>query len=282
MLLYFSDPHRPTFDVGIDFFCELAEKSVRLPKFFCVQAKGTQHFDNKWGRSFDKTIVDFWLSQAYPVYIVIYDENAKKCYWMSIEEQRKSLIEKMISAGKKTVYITMDKSNVLEAGKNDEFIQKIKEDWASTVFRLSLYRGTPQLIGAGYVKRRPLLYLAKELRTNIRHRIRVGLDYLITDHLLRNEVADAYSLCEFLTKFDKGHYDHFVVFGKICESLGKVEEACSSYKQAIVICRRDKNWDERKKPSDPSIRDIIASIQKAMKNLNCSSLSKRAYLYMNK
>lgn len=274
-LLYFSYPWEPTFDIGIDFYCELAEDGVPSKKFFNVQAKGTQHFDNRWGRSFDKATIDFWLGQPYPVYIIVYDENTRNCYWMSIEERRESLIEKMKSVGKETVYITMDKSNVLKKGRNDEFIRRIKQDWASSVFRLNLLRGTPQPIGEGYVRRRPLLYLSKELIAIIRDRVRISMNYLITHYLLVNDVAKAFSLCELLTKFDKGHYDHFVMFGKICASLGRVEEACLSYEQAINICRKDKNWNRLKRPSDPSIEEIIALIEKEMTRLDCNVLMRK-------
>ena len=274
-LSYFSNPMKPTFDIGIDFWCELTEGNASSPRIFLVQAKGTEHFDEKWGRSFYKETIDFWLNQFYPVYIIVYDEKDKNCYWMSIEEHRKNLTEKMRSLRKKTVYITMDRSNVLRDGQNNEFIRRVKQDWASIDFRLSLIQGVPKLIGEGYVKRRPLLFLSKELVVNIHERIRISMNYLITHYLLKKELARAYSLSEVLTKFDKGHYDHFVLFGRICKSLGKLEVACSSYKQAIDICTRDKNWNKLKKPWDPSIEDIIASIRKEMKSINCDLFLKK-------
>jgi len=55
--------------------------------------------------------------------------------------------------------------------------------------------------------------------------------------------------------------------GQICLALERKEEAISYYNQAIEICRRDTNWNKRKRPSDPSIEDIIISIKKEMKGL---------------
>lgn len=107
----------------------------------------------------------------------------------------------------------------------------------------------------------------------IRERIRMGLNYLITDRLLENDVNYAYFLCKFLTEFDKGHFDHFYVFGGICASLGKVEEACQSLGEAIRICKGDKNWNSKKTSSDPSIGQIIEQIEKEMLRLGCDSLA---------
>ena len=68
-LAYFSNPMKPAFDVGIDFFCELLEDSSPSGMYFLVQAKGSQHFDEKWGRSFDKETIIFWLKKQLPTYI---------------------------------------------------------------------------------------------------------------------------------------------------------------------------------------------------------------------
>ena len=83
-----------------------------------------------------------------------------------------------------------------------------------------------------------------------------------------HEIATAYTLCQFLAEFDRSHYDHFVLFGNICRSLGKTEEACLSCEQAIEICQRDKNWNKLKKSSDPSIEDIVASIENEIRELD--------------
>lgn len=273
-LAYFSDPMKPTFDVGIDFVCELIENGSPLGVFFLVQAKGTQHFDEKWGRSFDRETIAFWLSQQFPVYVIVYDEVGKNCYWMSVEEQRQSLIER-IKSDVKTVYLTVDRARVLKSGENEQFMKRIKEDSASISFRFNLIQGAPLFIGEGYVKEIPILHLPDIVIINIRERVRMSMSYLIHNCLLRNNITEAHRLCELLTNFDVSHYDHFVLFGNICRTLGKTQEACSSYSQAIKICQRDPNWNRLKKPSDPSIEDIISSIRIEMDSLGCESVLKK-------
>lgn len=263
-LSYFSIPTKPELDVGIDFICELIEDDSPSSKYFFVQAKGTEHFDDDWARSIKKSTVMYWLQQPFPIFLVVYDENSGNCYWMSIEDNRNSLIEKM-RTDSETIYVKMDRSHMLKKGKNknDELIRKIREDMAS----VNLIRGHPQFIGEGYVKRRPIVYLSKGAIVNIKGNIRISMLYLITHYLLNNDIKNAYPLCEFLTIFDKSHYDHFVLFGSMNKILGKREEAKKSYEEAIKICKRDKRWDILKKPSDPSIEEIIASIKKEMESL---------------
>ena len=263
-LSYFSIPTKPELDVGIDFICELLEDDFPLSKYFFVQAKGTEHFDDNWGRSIKKSTVRYWLQQPFPIFLVVYDENSGNCYWMSIEHNRKSLIEKMKSDSE-TIYIKMDRSRILEKGKNknEGFIERIKEDIAS----VSLIRGHPQFIGEGYVKRRPIVYLSNGTILNVKGNIRVSMLYLITHYMLKNDIKSAYPLCEFLTKFDKSHYEHFVYFGQINKLLRKKEEAKKSFEEAIKICKRDKKWNILKKPSDPSIEEIIALIEKEIESL---------------
>jgi len=266
----FSIPMKPApqFDIGIDFYCELSTNNPLLPKIFYVQAKGTRQFKKAWGRSVEKRTIRLWLNQPFPVYIVVYDAGDRECYWSSIEEQRKILLQKLES-NKKTVYVKVGKSNILEEGENPQFISALKQDFESINFRLNLVRGVPHLIGNGYVKTRPLLFLSNPLIAIIRDRIRQSMGYLITHFLLKGDIEKGYFLCEFLTKFDKGHYDHFVLFGNICKLIGKQEEACSSYRKAIDICKGDKNWNKLKGTSDPSIEDIITKIEKEMKSINC-------------
>ena len=272
-LAYFSNPMKPAFDIGIDFFCELIQNNSPSGRFFLVQAKGTQHFDEKWGRSFDKDLINFWLRQQFPVYIIVYDEVSKSSYWMSIEENRDSLI-KRVASDEKTVYLAIDKTRILKADENEDFIKRIEEDSASVIFRLNLIQGAPLFLGNGYVLGIPIIYLPDIIVANTRERVRLSMNYLIHNYWLRRNTNEAYKLCEFLTKFDNWHYDHFVLFGNICRALGKTEQACSSYAQAIEICQRDKNWNRLKKPSDPSIEDIISSIKREMDSLRCESVLK--------
>lgn len=269
-LLYFSIPMKPprSQEVGIDFYCRLRKDGIPTSHIFLVQAKGTQHFNKVWSRNIERDIVSSWLEQIHPVYLIVYDEMAKKCYWMSIEEKRKDLVEKLKS-GKATVRINLDRSKTLEVDNYGKFVERIIQDIDSISFRLNLIQGSPQLIGRGYVKGRPILYLSKELVVRIQDRVRIGLDYLVSHYLLKGDIEKAYSCCKFLTEFDKGHYDHFLLFGSICKAQGKNEEACLSYAQAIEICEGDKNWDRLKDHSDPSMKEIIIFIRKKMDNLNC-------------
>jgi len=70
-----------------------------------------------------------------------------------------------------------------------------------------------------------------------------------------------------MCKFDKSHYNQFELFGHLNRILGNKSKARESFKQAIEICKRDKKWDIRKAPSDPSIQEIVASLEKAIKSL---------------
>jgi tetratricopeptide (TPR) repeat protein len=263
-LSYFSIPRKLDLDIGIDFSCELLEDDSPSSKYFFVQAKGTKHFGKYWRRNIKKTTITYWLQQPSPVFLVVYEENSGNCYWLSVEDNRKSLIEKM-RTDSETIQIKIDRSHILEKGKNKngEFIRKIEEDIAS----VNLIRGHPQFIGEGYVKRLPIVYLSKGAVVNIKGNIRTSMLYLINHYLLNKDIENAYLLCDFLTKFDKSHYDHFVLFGSINKFLGKREEAKKSFEEAIKICKRDKEWNMLKKPLDLSIEEIIALIEKEMESL---------------
>jgi len=164
-----------------------------------------------------------------------------------------------------TIYIKVDKSHALEDGrnKNDEFIRRIKED----SFIVGLSRGHPELLGEGYVRTIPLVSLSRDVMLNLKESIRINVTYLIYDYLLKKNLKDAYSLCEFLTRFDQSHYNQFELFGDLNRILGNKSKARESYKQAIEICKRDKKWDIRKAPSDPFIQEIIARIEKKIESL---------------
>jgi hypothetical protein len=78
-LAYFSILTKYETDPGIDFYCELLENdSPSLP--FYVQAKGTEHFDDKWGQSIPKSTLVYWLQQPSPVFLLVYDERQGICH----------------------------------------------------------------------------------------------------------------------------------------------------------------------------------------------------------
>ena len=104
--------------------------------------------------------------------------------------------------------------------------------------------------------------LPKGVILNLRENIRTSLRFLINDSLLKKNIENAYFLCEFLSRLDKGHYDHFMALGHIEKSRGNKEEAKRNFEQAMRICKRDKNWNKLKAPSDPPIEEVITSIRK--------------------
>jgi len=278
-LKYFSTPLKtqPEHDEGIDFYCVLEGDRSLPSRLFLIQAKGTSYFDKAWSRSFDKRIVQLWLNQLCPVYLVAYDEVGKQCYWMSIEENRDKLTE-FLASDKKTIRLTISKTSVLEEGKNADFVRRINEDLKSVNFRTNLIRGTPQLEGEGYVRRFRTLVLPDTLIGNIREGVRTSMNYLIYNSLYRKDINNAYILCKFLTEFDTEHYDHFVLVGNICKLLNRPDEALSNYQKAIDICKGDKNWNALKGPADSSIEDIIKSIEEEMDKLWDSCKEKNEFM----
>ncbi|MHC3129331.1 MAG: DUF4365 domain-containing protein [Candidatus Bathyarchaeota archaeon] len=252
-LSYFSIPTKYYKDVGIDFYCELLEEdSPKMP--FYVQAKGTEHFDNKWGASIKKSTILYWLLRPSPVFLIVYDENSGGCYWISIEDYRYKLFGKISKTSGNTIYLKMDKSNILETGrdKNAKFIRKIKEDLGS----VKLFQGLPVFKGEGYVRLLPDPPRSKIEFLRTKENIRAGLySLLIYFFFLQRDLENAYLLGEFLTRFDKSHYNHFVWFGQINKALGKKREARKSFETALRICERDPNWPRE------SMGHIIARIK---------------------
>ena len=256
-LAYFSIPTKYDRDVGIDYYCELLEDGSPSTPFY-IQAKGTEHFDDNWGQSVKKSTIRYWLQQPFPVFLVVYDENNGKCYWMSIENYRYILLEKMFKTDSETIYIKMDRSYVLEKGKdkNDEFIRKIKDDLAS----IALFLGRPQFKGEGYVKTIPSPPRSTLELLRIKENIRQYLYSLIIHYMQHGDLKNAYTPCAFLIEFDKSHYNHFFWFGEINKLLGNNEQAKRSFKEALKICERDKKWPRE------SMEKIIAYIKKEIES----------------
>ena len=73
--------------------------------------------------------------------------------------------------------------------------------------------------------KKPLLLLSKEAFSNINESVRMGLNYLIGHYLILKDIKNANYLCNFLTNFDKEHYDHFVLMERINAVLGNTSEA---------------------------------------------------------
>lgn len=257
----------PEFDVGFDFFCELFENNRPSGNFFSVQAKSTEKINKCWKGRIDKKTIDLWLKQLYPVFIMVYEKSSDKIYWASVEEKRVDWEQKLCNKSK-TIEVTIAKSNeLLKNDANLEFVRTVKGDTVLT----HAIQGIPHMIGEGYVKIIPVLRLSEIARKNIRHRIRLGFDYLMYDAWLTSNLKEAYKLGKQLAIFDKDHYDHFLFLARIGAQRGLTDEVIENYDLAIEICKRDKNWNTLKKDSDASIEEIIASIEE----------EKRKYLNKN-
>jgi len=255
-LLQFSITAKDQIDVGLDFYCHLLEDMSPSMTYFGVQAKGTRHFDENWGQGIKKTTIVYWLTRPFPVYLVVYDEKDENCYWWSIEDHRYSLIEKLQGGSGETICIRIDNSHILEKGKNEEFVKKIREDSAS----VELFRGRPQFKGEGYVRTIPDAPRSSNELILTKENIRQAMYSLIVHHLRMNDSETAYFYCDFLTKFDKSHYNHFLWSGLINKAIGKKKEAQRLLEEALRMCESDKNW-----PTE-SIGKIIAYIKEEIES----------------
>jgi len=251
----------PEYDVGFDFFCELLENNQPTGNFFWVQAKTTQKFDENWVQHVDKKTIALWLTQLYPVFIFLYEKSSDMIYWASVEEKRKEWKPKFGDTHK-TIEVLVNRSHKLQ--KNDENIE-FKEIVKRDIVLANAVHGIPHMIGEGYVRSIPVLSLSKVARMNIRHRIRLGFNYLMTDSWIRGNLEEAYELSKLLASFDKHHYDHFLSLARICCQLGRDDEAIKNYDLAIEVCKRDKKWNRMKKPTDPLIEEIIEALEKEKK-----------------
>jgi hypothetical protein len=258
-LSYFCNVTKLENDVGIDFYCELLEQGTPSSPFY-VQAKGTQHFDESWAQSVPKSTIGYWLNQSHPVMLIVYDENARTCYWMSIERQRQNLLPQM-SSSSQTMRISLDRSQVLErrAEPNEAFISQIKADQGS----IMLWMGYPRLKGQEYVKELPDAPRSPIELARVKENIRMASYSLVRYYTGSSfEWDKAGELCEFLTKFDMSHYNHFVWLAQIKEVQADRPAALLNWKEALSICERDKTWPkESMEPLKEAIRKEIRRIE---------------------
>jgi len=258
----FAQVLRPVhlFEYAIDFYCRLLQSGKPSNSIFGVEVKSTNHFNDRYSESIDKEILRFWLTQPFPVFVVVYEESSDSCYWISAEDNREEWVAKLQNE-KKSATITIDRSHLLGKNQNAEFIQRIEEN----IIRVNAGRGIPQFISKGYERYAigyiPILRLSDEARENVRQTVRLGFNYLFSDSILRNDLQDAYNLCKLLADFDHGHYDHYLTLARICRELGKKEEARENYKRAIEVCKADPNWDKKRSPNVPRIGEIIEFIE---------------------
>ncbi len=260
----FSIPAKPEPDIGIDYHCELLSQDTPTGKFFGVQAKGKKHIKDKQLISIRKSTVRHWLFRLpYPVFVIVLDKESWEGYWISITDNLWNLTLQLENSHD-TVSVQINKSHKLSRGENanENFVSKVKSDMEM----ISLVRGHPQF-GEGYVRRIPVAYLSSGIRSLLEEGVRTNLNLLINHWVLEGKIGTAYFLCKFLTDFDKAHYDHFYNFGQINKLMGNKAEAKKAFEEAIRICREDKNWNLRKRPSDPAIEEIIGIIQTEIEKL---------------
>ena len=263
-LSYFSTitevPHNA--DVGIDFLCELVRNDTPWLRYN-VQAKGTEHFDEKWGKSIKKSTVLYWLRQQDPVFLIVYDDKNGDCYWMSIEDRRYDLLDKVMKRDppSDTIYVQMDRSHVLEDGKNKnaDFKEKVFAD----KYSIEQFLGRPQLRGEGYVKTMPPPPRTTHEVLQTKDNVRIYLTFLTLYYLEHQDMENAYLCCEFLTRFDKEHYNQFALFGYICMKLGDIPRAIDNFAQAIKMFEEDPNWPiEDKKNHIAHLMGLIDSCRR--------------------
>ena len=237
-LLCFSTASKYEFDAGIDFYCELLiGDSPTIP--FYVQAKGTEHFDDNWGQSIDKTTLLYWLYRDFPVFLIVYDKPSGTCYWVSLEDKRHDLLNKMRGPSN-SIYLKVDRSNILydARDKNHEFTKKVIESTDS----IQMWKGAPQAKGAGYVKQIPGPPRSPQEVVNISESTRMNLYSLIQHYWNIGDLETAFKSCRFLAEFDRSHYNHFVWLGEIAYLRGDRDGAREALKEALDICERDKVW----------------------------------------
>ena len=264
-LNHFSDVTKLTPDLAVDFYCELLEN--RAP--FYVQAKGTRRFKGTWSQGIKTSTVRYWLTHPSPVMLIVYDEKADTCYWMSIQSRLYELLPQLRSDSK-TIRITLDRSRVLAQGPNANgaFIAQIKEDQA----RIMLLMGYPQAKGEGYLRQIPDAPAYKFVLARVEENLRMTLYSLAMYYMhVSHDWPKARDSSEFLTKFDKSHYNQFAMLAQIQELQGDRPAALLNWKEALNICERDKTspreWIEGlKKAIKREIERIESSLQAGTSN----------------
>ncbi len=254
-------------DYTIDFFCALYDGSKPSNTRFNIQAKTCKSIGEKWEEPIEREKIKFWLEQAFPVFVLLIDEETEDCYWLSVEDNRQNWLERL-ELGHKTLTISIDKNSRFN---EQEFIKKVNSD----TVRVKAHQGIPVFISKGYVGIIPYMKLSKVSRIHVNQTVRLGLDYLIYDRVLDNNLIEAHKICKILCTFDHSHYDHFLLMARICQQLGKTSEASKNYDKAIEICRRDKNWNLKKQTEDPKIEEIIEILIEEKQKMG--ELSKETY-----
>ena len=110
----------PDYDFGLDFHCELLVNNSPSGKFFWVQAKSTESFDEVWSQYVNKETIAFWLQQVSPVFIMVFEQSSEKCYWLSVEKHRTEWGKKLTYPNG-SVEVVVGRENVFQRnGENVE------------------------------------------------------------------------------------------------------------------------------------------------------------------
>jgi hypothetical protein len=256
-------------EFAIDYICRLYQGNKPSNKIFFVEVKTATRFALNWRRKISRETIEFWLSQSYLVYIVVYDLENDVCYWISAEDNREKWSKKL-EKGVKSISIRVDGSHRLKKASdpNLDFLHKIEQDTIrlSSIYGIPrvLYRGGKGIKGVYYFEYPNLGILSDSTRSKFKKTIRYSLFLLINDGLLRKDLAyarEAYRLSKILTEFDKGHYEHFLARAEACRQLKKNKEARRYCNKAIRCLKQDLIWDINRPEGIKSKAEIISEIQ---------------------
>ena len=153
----------------------------------------------------------------------------------------------------------MDRTHHLEQGKNknQEFIQKIKDDRLS----IALYVGQPMFKGEGYVKQLPDPPRNTEEFLRAKENVRIILYSLVISLVIKGNTEKALDYFKFLAKLDPtGHYNHFLWLGLLYLKSGNKKLAKKNLEQALWICKEDKIWPIVSKESIDKISKNIENL----------------------
>ncbi len=256
-------------EYAIDYICRLYQKNKPSNKIFFVEVKTATHPALSWRRQISRDTIGFWLSQSYPVYIVVYDLKNDVCYWISAEDNREKWSKKL-EQGVKKISIRVDGLHTLKKAPdpNLDFVHKIEQDTIrlSSIYGIPrvLYKGGKGIKGVYYFEYPNLGLLSNSTRSKFQKTIRYSLYILINDGLLRKDLQvlqETYRLSKILTDFDKAHYENFLVRAEVCLQLKKGKEARRYYNEAIKCLESDKIWDINRPEGIKSKAEIISEIQ---------------------
>ncbi len=90
-------------EYAIDYICRLYKENKPSNEIFFVEVKTPARFTSHWRRKISRDAIAFWLSQFYPVYIVVYDLQNDICHWISAQANREKW-SKQLEKGVKSIH----------------------------------------------------------------------------------------------------------------------------------------------------------------------------------